>query len=62
MPPGSGVVDIPTIWHCERLVTTEGVEWGWDGAVIGAMEQLVPILLTATVTALGDRSQVRAPS
>ena len=41
------------ISHYEHLVSVEGVPWGWDSPVRGAMEHLVPILMTATVTGLG---------
>jgi Cu/Ag efflux pump CusA len=41
------------ISHYEHLVSVEGVPWGWDAVVRGAMERLVPILMTATVTGLG---------
>ena len=43
---------IMMISHYEHLVTTEGVPWGWDAAIRGAMERLIPILMTATVTGL----------
>ena len=44
---------IMMISHYEHLVSVEGVPWGWDAAVRGATERLVPILMTATVTGLG---------
>lgn len=44
---------IMMISHYEHLVSAEGVPWGWDAAVRGATERLVPILMTATVTGLG---------
>jgi CzcA family heavy metal efflux pump len=44
---------IMMISHCEHLVTQEGLSWGLDAAVRGASERLVPILMTALVTALG---------
>ena len=39
--------------HYEYLVTDEGMAWGPEAAVRGASERLVPILMTALVTALG---------
>jgi Cu/Ag efflux pump CusA len=39
--------------HYEHLVTKEGAAWTRDTAARGASERLVPILMTATVTALG---------
>jgi Cu/Ag efflux pump CusA len=44
---------IMMISHYEHLVSVEGIPWGWDAAVRGATERLVPILMTATVTGLG---------
>ena len=44
---------IMMISHFEYLVTKEGMTWGRDAAFRGAAERLVPILMTATVTALG---------
>lgn len=44
---------IMLISHFEHLVTKEGVVWGPDAALRGASERLLPILMTATVTALG---------
>jgi Cu/Ag efflux pump CusA len=44
---------IMMISHYEHLVSVEGVPWGWDAAVRGEIERLVPILMTATVTGLG---------
>jgi AcrB/AcrD/AcrF family len=44
---------IMMISHYEHLVSVEGVPWGWDAVVRGAMERLVPILMTASVTGLG---------
>ncbi len=41
------------ISHYEHLVREEGVEWGLQTAVRGASERLAPILMTASVTALG---------
>ncbi len=39
--------------HYEHLVTLDGLEWNIATAIRGASERLVPILMTATVTALG---------
>lgn len=39
--------------HYEHLVEQEGYGWGMEAVVVGAQERLVPILLTATITALG---------
>lgn len=44
---------IMLISHYEHLVTAEGMTWGLDAALRGASERLVPILMTALVTALG---------
>jgi CzcA family heavy metal efflux pump len=44
---------IMMISHFEHLVTQEGMTWGLDAAMRGASERLMPILITATVTALG---------
>jgi CzcA family heavy metal efflux pump len=44
---------IMMISHFEHLVTHEGMSWGRDAALRGASERLLPILMTATVTALG---------
>ncbi|MGA3098909.1 MAG: efflux RND transporter permease subunit, partial [Bryobacteraceae bacterium] len=41
------------ISHFERLVEQEGMTWGVEAALRGASERLVPILMTAIVTALG---------
>jgi CzcA family heavy metal efflux pump len=41
------------ISHFEHLVEREGMTWGMDAALRGASERLVPILMTAIVTALG---------
>ncbi|WP_350357470.1 efflux RND transporter permease subunit [Paraburkholderia fungorum] len=43
---------IMLISHFEHLVHVEGVPWGIDAAVRGASERLIPILMTALVTAL----------
>jgi CzcA family heavy metal efflux pump len=39
--------------HYDHLVSIEGREWGLDTALRGAEERLVPISMTALVTALG---------
>ncbi len=39
--------------HYEHLVEVEGAPWGVDTILRGAQERLVPILMTAAVTALG---------
>ncbi|HEY2677781.1 MAG TPA: efflux RND transporter permease subunit, partial [Steroidobacteraceae bacterium] len=39
--------------HYEHLVETEGAAWNLDLVIRGANERLVPILMTAAVTALG---------
>jgi Cu/Ag efflux pump CusA len=39
--------------HYEHLVEREGHSWGIETVVLGAQERLNPILLTATITALG---------
>jgi len=44
---------IMLISHYEHLVTVEGETWGLGCALRGASERLVPILMTALVTALG---------
>ncbi len=44
---------IMMISHYEHLVTTEGAVWGIETALRGASERLIPILMTALVTALG---------
>jgi CzcA family heavy metal efflux pump len=44
---------IMMISHYEHLVTQEGMTWGVEAAMRGASERLMPILMTATVTALG---------
>jgi Cu/Ag efflux pump CusA len=41
------------ISHYEHLVVKEGMTWGKDAAIRGAAERLIPILMTALVTALG---------
>jgi Cu/Ag efflux pump CusA len=44
---------IMLISHYEHLVFKEGCPWNLDTALRGASERLVPILMTALVTALG---------
>jgi Cu/Ag efflux pump CusA len=44
---------IMMISHFEHLVETEGLTWGAEAAVRGAAERVIPILMTAIVTALG---------
>ena len=44
---------IMMISHFEHLVKEEGMTWGLEAARRGASERLMPILMTATVTALG---------
>src|SRR5207342_395341 len=44
---------IMMVSHFEHLVNEEGVAWGPEAALRGASERLMPILMTATVTALG---------
>jgi len=44
---------IMMISHFEHLVQKEGMTWGLEAAVRGAAERLVPILMTAIVTAIG---------
>jgi CzcA family heavy metal efflux pump len=44
---------IMMISHFEHLVANEGARWGRDTVLRGASERLLPILMTATVTALG---------
>jgi CzcA family heavy metal efflux pump len=44
---------IMMVSHFEHLVCEEGMTWGFDAALRGAVERLVPILMTALVTALG---------
>ena len=44
---------IMMISHFEHLVQEEGMTWGKETALRGASERLVPILMTAIVTALG---------
>jgi len=44
---------IMMISHFEHLVNEEGMTWGLDAAIRGASERLLPILMTALVTALG---------
>jgi CzcA family heavy metal efflux pump len=44
---------IMMISHFEHLVQEEGMVWGLEAAIRGASERLLPILMTALVTALG---------
>ena len=44
---------IMLISHYEHLVHVEKMSWGLDAAIRGASERLIPILMTALVTALG---------
>lgn len=44
---------IMMISHYEHLVEMEGMPWGLETALRGAVERLVPILMTATVAGLG---------
>ncbi len=44
---------IMMISHFEHLVREEGQVWGWETALRGASERVIPILMTALVTALG---------
>lgn len=44
---------IMMISHFEHLVSQEGAQWGQETVIRGASERLVPILMTALVTALG---------
>lgn len=39
--------------HYRTLVTEEGLPWSWETAKLGALHRLAPILMTASVTALG---------
>ncbi len=44
---------IMMISHFEHLVANEGINWAREAALRGASERLLPIVMTATVTALG---------
>jgi Cu/Ag efflux pump CusA len=44
---------IMMISHFEHLVREEGMTWGIEAAIRGASERILPILMTALVTALG---------
>ena len=44
---------IMLISHYQHLISAEGMTWGKDAAIRGATERLVPIFMTALVTALG---------
>ncbi len=39
--------------HYRSLVAEDGLPWSWETAQLGAMNRLTPILMTASVTALG---------
>jgi Cu/Ag efflux pump CusA len=39
--------------HFEHLVRVDGMAWGLETAIRGASERLIPILMTALVTAIG---------
>ncbi len=41
------------ISHYEHLIREEGMTWGLETAIRGASERLIPILMTAFVTAFG---------
>jgi Cu/Ag efflux pump CusA len=43
---------IMLISHYEHLVQVDGIPWGMEAAVRGASERVIPILMTALVTAL----------
>ncbi len=44
---------IMMISHYEQLVLDEGRAWNLETAILGASERLIPIMMTALVTALG---------
>jgi len=44
---------IMMISHFEHLIEKEGMNWSLETAIRGASERLIPILMTALVTALG---------
>jgi Cu/Ag efflux pump CusA len=44
---------IMMISHFEHLVRHEGMDWGHAAAMRGASERVIPILMTALVTAIG---------
>jgi Cu/Ag efflux pump CusA len=44
---------IMMISHFDHLTTNEGMRWGREAVLRGASERVLPILMTATVTALG---------
>ncbi len=44
---------IMMVSHYEHLVEAEGMAWGREAALRGATERLLPVLMTALVTALG---------
>lgn len=56
---------IMLVSHYQHLVERESVAWGPEAALRGASERLVPILMTATVTALAScllRSPAASPA
>lgn len=44
---------IMMISHYEHLTSVEGMTWGLEAAIRGALERVAPILMTALVTGLG---------
>jgi CzcA family heavy metal efflux pump len=44
---------IMMVSHFEHLVEVEGLTWGAETALRGAVERLIPVLMTALVTGLG---------
>jgi len=44
---------IMMVSHFQHLAQNEGMAWGLEAAIRGASERLLPILMTALVTALG---------
>lgn len=44
---------IMLVSHYQHLVSSDGMDWGAEAALRGARERLVPIVMTASVTALG---------
>jgi Cu/Ag efflux pump CusA len=46
--------------HYEHLVEVEGAPWGVETILRGAQERLVPILMTAAVTAFGIADRWRS--
>jgi Cu/Ag efflux pump CusA len=41
------------IAHYEHLVEVEGLPWGLEAAIQGAVDRVIPILMTSIVTGLG---------